>query len=702
MPIPDTHVWRFHRSGGFDQVRIDCGEDLRQLSELDPKLWATLSCPTRGLCFDAITLAYLDSDHDGRIRVPEVLAAASFVVQALRDPDLLFNTDQLPLSALNSDHPTGARLLESAEKLRHMLGLADEVNLRLEHTLDRARLFPPDHANGDGIVPVNMVNDAELEQLIRLMMALQGQVEDRSGEPGIQAEILQAFFDRVRDTSAWWTTKPLHEGVDMDLAWSIFDRVRDKVDDYFARCRLAAFDTRAAVLLNSQEASFTHLATETLSVDVTEAADLPLAHVHAKSELSLDQGLNPAWQQAMYDLEQQVLLPLLGSRRQVNFSDWIYVRNIMQRHADWLSQKPQLFLDLPKEQLDGWLQSGAESRLQELLAADLAVQAAADAIMEVDKLLHYQRYLVSFLYNFVSLRDFYGRRDLAVFQAGRLYLDSRSCDLCVEVQNLAQHANLAGLSHTYLIYCQISRAGETDKTIVAAVTAGDAGDIMVGRHAIFYDRQGRDWDAKVIRLIENPISVREAFWTPYRRLGRMFSDQIQKIARAREQSVEQSATKSLENATKSLPTTAAAPAAAFDVGRFAGIFAAIGLALGAIGTALASVLTGFLALHIWQMPMAFFGVLALISGPSMIMAWFKLHSRNLGPILEGNGWAINTRARINIAFGTSLTQLAQLPPGAERSLIDPYAEKRQPWIIYAGVVLLIVLVLIGWYVHKSG
>ncbi|NNM52914.1 MAG: hypothetical protein HKM02_11950 [Pseudomonadales bacterium] len=224
---------------------------------------------------------------------------------------------------------------------------------------------------------------------------------------------------------------------------------------------------------------------------------------------------------------------------------------------------------------------------------------------------------------------------------------------------------------------------------------------MVGRHAVFYDRQGRDWDAKVIRLIENPISVREAFWTPYRRLGRMFADQVQKIARAREQSVEQSATKTLDNATKSLsPTTA--PAAAFDVGRFAGIFAAIGLAVGAIGTALASVMAGFLALHVWQMPMALLGVLAVISGPSMIMAWFKLHSRNLGPILEGNGWAINTRARINIAFGTALTQLAQLPPGAERSLIDPYAEKRQPWLVYFLGGVLVVLAVLWWHRHKSG
>lgn len=133
------------------------------------------------------------------------------------------------------------------------------------------------------------------------------------------------------------------------------------------------------------------------------------------------------------------------------------------------------------------------------------------------------------------------------------------------------------------------------------------------------------------------------------------------------------------------------PPAAFDVAKFAGIFAALGLAVGAIGTALASVVTGFIGLKPWQMPLALLGLVLLISGPAMAMAYFKLRNRNLGPILDANGWAINTRARINIAFGTALTQTARLPDGADRALMDPYADKksRWPWIVLA-------LLVLGW------
>jgi hypothetical protein len=152
------------------------------------------------------------------------------------------------------------------------------------------------------------------------------------------------------------------------------------------------------------------------------------------------------------------------------------------------------------------------------------------------------------------------------------------------------------------------------------------------------------------------------------------------------------------------PAGAAAPPATppvpFDAGRFAGIFAAMGLAIGAIGTALASVVTGFLALPWWQIPLALLGAVLVVSGPSMIIASFKLHQRHLGPILDANGWAVNTHARINIPFGTALTHLARLPDGAQRSMKDPYAQKEPPWrSVVFGVAVVAALALawkLGW------
>ena len=87
----------------------------------------------------------------------------------------------------------------------------------------------------------------------------------------------------------------------------------------------------------------------------------------------------------------------------------------------------------------------------------------------------------------------------------------------------------------------------------------------------------------------------------------------------------------------------------------------------------------------------------MISLPSMVIAWLKLRQRNLGPILDANGWAVNAKAKINIPFGKALTGIAVLPPGSKRDLIDPYAEKRGHWYLIAAVAVLIAAALGLWY-----
>ena len=135
---------------------------------------------------------------------------------------------------------------------------------------------------------------------------------------------------------------------------------------------------------------------------------------------------------------------------------------------------------------------------------------------------------------------------------------------------------------------------------------------------------------------------------------------------------------------------------AFDIARFAGIFAAIGLALGAIGTALAAVVTGFLQLAWWQMPLVVLGLMVLISGPSVLLAWLKLRQRNIGPLLDANGWAVNIRARISIPFGVRLTALATLPPGAQRGGADPDADAPSPWRWLVPLLAALAVAVWGW------
>ncbi len=684
-----SHRWQFFRSGGFDQVRLDSPADLRALRSLDQKLWAALACPVKGLEFDSRTLEYIDTDKDGRIRAPELLNAVDWVLSVLADPEVLFSGTELPLAALN-DSESGQHIRAAAQRLLTNIGKPGAAAIALVDTDDPARVFPPEKPNGDGLVPAALTQDETLKQAIADIIATLGADIDRSKEAAVSEEKINEFFTQAEAFASWHARvrdeKPLQPlGEDSESAIAALVAVRDKVDDFFNRVRMAAFDPRAGLLMNGEEAELIRLAALSLASSA-EAGKLPLANIVAGRDLPLQEGINPAWMLALQEFRSKVVIPLLGDKPALSAVDWQLITEKCAPHLAWLAERPTSAVTMLEPARIEWLVSNdIREKLLALVAEDKAVAAEAEGLLEVDKLVRFQCNLVKLLNNFVAFSDFYTRRDKAIFQAGTLYIDGKSCELTIRVNDLAKHSAMAGSSGTYLVYCECTRQGSTEKmTIAAAVSAGDAGKLMAGRNGIFYDRKGVDWDAHVVKLIEHSISVHEAFWTPYRRVGKMISAQMNKMAASRDKAMEEKSAASVaasathvQNApgAAAVPAPAAPAAPPFDIARFAGIFAAIGLAIGAIGTALAAIAAGFLSLLWWQMPLALLGVMLLVSGPSMVLTWFKLRKRNLAPLLDANGWAVNTEARINIPFGTALTQLARLPEGAARSLSDPYASR---------------------------
>jgi len=692
------HRWRFNRLGGFDQVVIEAGDDICQLPELDQKLWAALSCPTKGVEFDQHTLNLLDTDGDGRIRVPEVLAAVKWACGVLKEPgDLLKSSEGLPLAAINDASDEGRQVLASARRILANLGKADAALITPAETADTNKIFAKTRFNGDGVVPPAATDDASVAKAITDIMACVGAVPDRSGADGIDQALCDKFFTEAADHLAWWAqgeadaANLLPLGKDTEQAAAVFAAVKAKVDDYFTRARLAGFDERAAAPLNPAEADYTALALKTLSTATAELAAFPVARVEADRALPLNKGLNPGWSDALAALREQVVKPLLGAVDELTEAQWSGISARFAAHSAWhAAMRGAIVAPLGVARVKELVGGNARAAIDALIAQDKELEAEANAIASVDRLVHYYQHLDTLLHNFVSLRDFYTPGKKAIFQAGTLYLDGRSCELCINVNDIAAHSALATLSMTYLAYCECRRRGGNEKmTVAAAFTGGDADNLRVGRNGVFYDRHGADWDATIVKIIEHPISVSQAFWSPYKRIARMISEQIEKFAGERDKAVEASAAKGVSDASASAQA-GKGPAAPFDIGKFAGIFAAIGLAVGAIGTALASVLTGFLGLTWWQMPLAFVGLVIVISGPSMLMAYMKLRQRNLGPMLDANGWAVNTQAKINIPFGSTLTGTAVLPRGAQRSMQDPFAEKRRPWKFYLFLLALLI------------
>jgi hypothetical protein len=714
-----AHRWKFFRTGGFDQVCIETADDLRHLDQLDQKLWAVLTVPTSGLEFDEHTLQLIDRRSEGCVRVPDLLAAVKWTCDVLRDPQILFEPgDSLPLQALDEGHADGAAVAGAARALLAALGRPDDPTVSLADLSDTSALFAANQFNGDGVVVPGLSADPDVAAAIATIVGAQGGVLDRSGEPGLDQAGLEAFVAAARAVCDWRAEGEASTQADAPgsavMAWgtetaaaaAAFDAVQAKVEDYFTRCRLAAFDPRAADALNATEQNLTDLSAGLLAADVQAIAALPLALVHAEALLPLRDGLNPAWSTAIGALRDLVVTPVLGEVGTLSSPQWQTLSARLQAWRDWYASRPVTpVADLDAAALRAFVASDMAERIAALIQADTQAGGAAQHLGLLEKLLHLRRDLLTLLRNFVNLADFYALKGKAIFQVGTLYLDQRSCDLVMRVRDPGRHASLAPLAGTFLVYCQCTRKDEAPLDIVAAITGGDIDDMMVaGRNGVFYDRQGRDWHASVTRIVSQPISVRQAFWLPYRRLARMVGEQVQKFALAQDKKIEASST-SLVNAAgdkvdKSGKPVAPAPStapAAFDIAKFAGIFAAAGLAVGALGTALAAIFSGFLSLPVWKMPLVVLGLMLLVSGPSMLLAWLKLRRRNLGPLLDANGWAVNIRARINLPFGATLTRVAQLPGGASRALSDPYADKGLPWgrwlLTLLGLALIVIVAL---------
>ncbi|RZL60840.1 MAG: hypothetical protein EOP81_19310 [Variovorax sp.] len=707
--VDAAHTWHFFRAGGVDQVLFQSGADIARLGQLDQKLWVALACPTRGLAFDERTLDLIDTDRDGRIRPPELIAACEWACAHLRDPDLLLRGgDAIALEDIADPDHAETLLTDEARRILALRGREGAGTLTLQDVTDRGELLAGMRFNGDGVITVETAaDDAAARHAIAQIVATRGTLTDRGGQPGIDRARAEAFYADAHALSAWQARAADDDG-GMPLgagtlaAAEAVKAVRDKVDDFFARCRVAAYDERAVPALNPSTEVYEAIGAQALHVGADSIARLPLAPVAPGRSLPLADGVNPAWADALRQLQRAAVQPLLGDERQeLSEAQWQEVQRSLAPCQDWLAAKPDSPLAaLAPAELAPLLE--AEAAVMELIAQDEQVEPHNARLADLEKLLRLQRDLVSLLHNFVSFKAFY-QREGAIFQAGTLYLDGRSCDLAVHVDDVAKHAVLAGLAKTCLAYCQCTREGKRI-TIVAAFTAGDTDFLLVGRNGVFYDRQGHDWDATITRVIENPTSVAQAFFSPYKKFLRLIEEQVAKRAAASDAVAQGSlSTMAARVATvdKPLPAgdAAKAPAATAPFklpGRVdVGTVAALGVALGSISAVLVAIFSKVVDLGQW-IPIALVGVVMAISGPSMLIAWLKLRQRSLGPILDAGGWAINGRMRVNVRLGGSLSKTARLPPHASRVARDPFAEP--PGWRTATAALLVVLAagLLAW------
>lgn len=679
MSKEKRYKWEFENIGGSLRVKIASGADIAHLSELDPKMWTVLSCPVKGLEIDEKSLAYIDADGDGKIRVSDVIRTAEWMTEVLLDNDsLLKGTDSIVLGQINRENASGAKLEASARQILANLGKEGE-SISLSDTADIAAIFAKTKFNGDGVITAASADEADDKAAIAAAVATTGGTADRSGDIGVNADAIEAFYKNLADYAAWYDSAvdlPFAEKTDMALA--AYEALDAKVKDYFMRVKLAAFSPASTASLDVQISRIEAISADNLTGKTDEIATYPIARITGKPEIDLSEPINPAW---AAQFETIVSVAVDPAKKTLSETDWNEIGAGFAAYSAWKNAKAGASVEgLGIDAVREFLAKDRKASLLDLVAQDLALAQEAADIEMVDKFLHIHRDFYRLLRNFVTFNDFYSKNPdvTAIFQSGRLIIDQRECHLCMNVLDAAKHNATAAVSGMYLIYCDCTAKDKPARLqIVAAMTVGDIGDIFVGKNAIYYDNSGAEWDAVITKIIDNPISVPQAFWSPYRRMAKAIENLISKNAADKDAKLMNNATAKINAAPAAIPPAGTAdvkPAAAppFDIAKYAGIFAAVGVAVGMIGTALSGLLKGLLALRWWQLILVFVSIMLLISGPAMVMAWMKLRRRNIAPLLNANGWAVNAASKISIPFGETLTDQASFP---KIKIKDPYARK---------------------------
>ena len=626
--LKEGYNWQYCSLGGVTRVKISTGEDIAHLHELDQTMWTVLSCPVKGLELEERTLHLLDSDNDGKIRVDEVTAASQWLCQVLRDPNKLIEApDMLNLSDLNRDSEEGAKLYANAQEVLALMGESSET--------------------------------LSLTQLNDFLKAHDKQLADDLEAAAKSSEGVEApYGDNTADAVA------------------AVAALRDKMADFYMRCRFVQFHSESTAALDVDIEKIAALSQSNIATGTDEISKYPISRPLANAVMPINEGVNPAWLGAVAKVKSLVLDVDYPGKESVSEAEWKAI----------------------EAKIDAYTKALADHR--KALADDLNEKSKAvhEMTEPIEKLLRLTRDFYRLLRNYVMMMDFYDQSKKAIFQAGKLYIDSRCCELCMKVTDMGTQALQAPLSGMYLIYCTCtSRAMGKTMDIVAAMTDGDIDDLRVGKNAVFYDCAGNDWDATVTKIIDNPISIRQAFWSPYKKFFNWVTEKLNKSAAEKEAKSFDDMTSKAEVATANLTNKdeegkAKEKKQAFDIAKFAGIFAAIGMALGFILEALTGIFSGMVKHPKAIIPLILL-IMLCISGPSMFIAWMKLRKRNLSHVLNANGWAINSKIVINVKFGATLTYIAKYP---KVMLEDPFAEKKMPkwlrWVISIVSILAILFI----------
>ena len=677
----------FQNYGGIHQLRLESAEDLASIHQLHPARWAATSVQIESLQCDPAFLEYLNQDGSGTIRAEHLRAAVRWIFRMMANGDrMAAASDVLRLADLDTSHEEGRKLKEAAI---HILGQLN-VNELDEISLEQVRLFRNTYGmtspNGDGVLPPQHVSDPAAAQLANDVLERMGSTKDISGADGINEGHLCQFLDGARKYLAWKARAEddgaagiLPWGDDTAAAVKLTSEFDAKIEQFFWQCDLVKLDARTAERLCLSEEDLQKLDGSDLRAMERQLAQAPLQTPNAEGVLNLQGPINPYYQDQMDELQNRVLARAQpDSHESLTRIGWQQVKSIFEPYCAWQAEKPSDGVgELSETTLKEYLDGPAQKKLLQLLLEDLAVKAEVKQVSDLEKLILYQRWLLELANNFVSFSALYDPSRRALFELGNLIIDGRELAFTMKVRNRAEHKKIAQASKMFLVYAEITVSQEQGRSfeIAAALTAGGQGAIEIGKRGIFYDLQGKEWDARVVDMVENPISLWEAIKSPFVKTQRLLSEKVAAFAGTRAGALEKATTEITTKMEKGealqqpaqVPSAGAAPPSGSGM-RDMLLFG--GIAFAAIGSSLVYLIKTLTDIGLLNAGLALVSLVLVVILFSALSGWSKLRKRDMSALLEACGWAVNFRMYMTRRLGHLFSHTPRLPEGARKERRD--------------------------------
>jgi hypothetical protein len=707
--------------GGIHQFVVADAADLARIDALDAARWAATSAPLRDLHCDAGFLGFVDTESKGRIRVGELLRARDWLFARLRDRQgLAERSDTLVLDRLDTEREEGKKLRHAAGHVIAELALAEQGRIKLSDVRGFRAGYAKTLRNGDGIVPPELVADAEVQGFLREVIATVGSVPDASGFAGAGEAQLDRFLAGGKEYLAWkeqGATNPqiLPLAAGTAAAWTLVQELDGKIEEFFLRCDLLAQEKLTPDALRLSEEEIEGLR----SLDAAELAAFLAASSFAPpapgATLSIGGPVNPAFQVQWNELCATVLARLPGAQRALDRAAWRTVKGEFAAHAEWVARKPpEPFDKLEPLRFAAGLAGSLPLKLRELLQSDAAAAPELSQVTELEKLILYQRWLVELANNFVNFSAVYSPSQTALVEMGSMVIDGRRLEFCTRIDDRAAHKTVAAESLIFLVYAQITDSDGKAPAfeVVAPVTAGERGRLRVGKRGIFVDNDGKEWDATVIEIIEHGISIKEAALAPFRRAQKFVAARVESLVAsqqaAREKALQATAAPGLDAAGNVAEKGAAppAPAPAPSAG-MQNLLIGGSLAFAAIGSALAYVVSAITSIAPLKLLGGISALVLAVAGISALLGFLKLRRRDMGLLFEASGWAINAQMKITRRIAVTFTRTPEFPEGTridrfdilsvDPAVIAQDARRRLAQLRIYLALLLVLLAVAIWY-----